>query len=787
MYLTKYPNTANYAFAQEHDPDSGALSPPAGGEITAAITRYGEDVFLLELSGRDWGATPARVGLTPPPLPSEAGAAGSGQTELVIGDDADLNWRTTDGTVLLSSSVEGGIGLCGTSAMFRFQAPEGLRWYGLGEQPSGLEKSGVRTKFWNSDVWSDHPFAVHEANEAHPMYVSIPYVIVRTGTTYLGLLLDNPAETFAYLTDDQQANGHVVGGPGAFSLGSAAGAPRLYLIYGPTLADLTGKLQRLVGTTPLPPLWALGNHQSRWGYRGDADLTELDRRFDELDIPADGLWLDIDYMSDFRVFTVNEEHLPHWQGTLARLRAAGRRVVPIIDPGIGREPGWPIYDDALAEGVLCLNDEGLPYVGIAWPGLTVFPDFSMPRTRQWWAEQVTEFAGDGLDGVWIDMNDPSTGSADPTGMRFADGALPHWAYRNDYALGMAEATRAGLLAANPERRPFVLSRSGSTGSSRYSAIWTGDNHANEAWLRGCIPASLNLALSGVPFNAPDIGGFGGNTTERIYTLWQKACFLFPFHRNHTCIGTSPQEPWAFCDATTSVARHYIQQRYRFLPYLYQLFINQEASGEAILRPLMYEFDDEEYAEVDDQFLVGPALLQAPQVRDKTGREVLIPPGRWFDYSTGQWLTGPDRRWQQDSPATTCLLGRAGHILPLRPGPWADNRTDLRQVELHVLLPANTPGEAQLSYRADDGETFGYQAGQRSVLQVTARTDHARLRIELTSAAAGFGPIQATAVLYDHFEQVELVQDGMQVGAVQDRYETDFAGTPITLTRLRLAH
>jgi len=260
--------------------------------------------------------------------------------------------------------------------------------------------------------------------------------------------------------------------------GADQGQPNLYIIFGPSLPELTRKLQHLVGETPLPPAWALGYHQCRWGYESAADLELLDTKFREHGIPADGLWLDIDYMDRYKVFTLDKKHFPAPRQTFARLAKAGRRVIASLDPGVKLEKGYGVCERGKQAKAFCQNPQGLEYVGLVWPGETLFPDFSQESTRTWWAKEVAQFARLGIDGVWLDMNDPSTAAVDNQDMLFNPGTKNHSSFHNQYALGMAMATRKGFQQAYPGKRPFQLSRSGSTGVGRYTTIWTGDNYSN---------------------------------------------------------------------------------------------------------------------------------------------------------------------------------------------------------------------------------------------------------------------------------------------------------------------
>jgi alpha-glucosidase len=745
MFFTKYPHASNFSFASL-DPSSGEL---LAGDRACRLRAeaFAGDVYRLRVENRSIWKPHRRI----VELESGAQEADLGRLKLLADGFEILG---AQGKPLLRTARGQGIGLAGDASMFQFEATPESRFFGMGEKNFGrLELSGLRTKYWNTDVWGDFHFAQWLEHPADPPYASVPYLIVRQDGAYLGLLLDNPYPAFMetpgrpggqeVFVEWQRTSPRVV-------LGSEGGEPCLWIVVGPSLAELTCKLQKLVGTTPLPPLWALGYHQSRWGYAGEKDLLELDRRFQEAGVPCDGLWLDIDYMHGYRVFTYDKAAFPNGPAAaFEKLAKKGRSVVAILDPGVKREPGYCAFDEGLQAGVYCQNREGSPFVGMVWPGETVFPDFSIAKGRSWWAGKTRDFARHGFGGFWLDMNDPSTGPVDPAGMLFNAGREPHEAHRNQYALGMQQATWLGLRAAKPSLRPFLLTRSAYTGTSRYSAVWTGDNLSNRFYLRMCIPTTLNLALSGIPFNGCDVGGFGGDTDEALMLDWTKACFLFPFFRNHTSKDTREQEPWAFSQKGNAILRRYIRLRYKLLPYLYQLFARQEESGEAILRPLLHDFEGP-YEDAADQFLVGPYLLQAPFLEEgaKRRRAALPGPARWYDARNGKWLDGSGKAVELRAAAgETPLFVRDGAVVPMRPGVPRDNRTDLRQVELHVFVPPGWSGSAKERYVADDGKTTAYRRGRRSELLVRAASDGEVLRIETEQTASGYGRIRAAVVLH----------------------------------------
>jgi alpha-glucosidase len=425
------------------------------------VERFAGDVFRVCVTGPRWPRSSSQVQLDWPVRDD------AGQSALGLGRRGELLLSSSGGAGQLRSVPGEGFGVCGSTWLFHFALPDAAELYGMGEKCIGFERSGVTTRFWNMDVWADFPMSQVEHGEPDPLYASVPWVIVKQGNAYVGLLLNGTGSAFLRASPRP-----AVGGVASrrLWLGAEDGAPELIVIVGPSLRELTEKLQRLLGVTPRPPLWALGHHQSRWGYESQAQLDALADDFARHRVPNDGLWLDIGYMRGYRVFSVDSKHWPLLESALSRLRARGQRVVPILDPGVKLEQGYDVYDQGRRRRAFCLTPEGQPFVGYVWPGKTVFPDFSLATVRDFWAERVAQLASRGFAGFWLDMNDPSTGASDPGAMLFDRGRQSHASYHNQYASGMARASREGLLRAAPDERPFLLTRSACAISWRSSEI-----------------------------------------------------------------------------------------------------------------------------------------------------------------------------------------------------------------------------------------------------------------------------------------------------------------------------
>jgi alpha-glucosidase len=752
MYFNKFPHPSNFRFVDSFHLKTGTLL--AGDEtFQTRLDYYRGDLVRVRIYSEDrWQENPSLVQLTPPALTDKPG-------RITVQEPFEIVVVGRRRREILRSAKGVSFGVSGKSSLFQFTVGKDAQFFGMGQKFFGrMELSGVRTKFSNTDVWSDFHFGQWGGHPSDPPYFSTPYVIVRVGSDYAGLLLHNPAPTFMEIPGNDTTRVFVEWQRTSDSLilGSELGQPDLWILVGPSLPELTQKLQRLIGTTPLPPMWSLGYHQSRYGYQGHAELVELSRNFELHQIPCDGLWMDLESMDGFRVFSICKKAFP--KGVLAaskELSKHDRKLVAILDPGVKKEAGYALYDEGLAAGHYCVNPEGEVFTGMVWPGETVFPDFTQEATRHWWRDHTSAWAGKGFAGAWIDMNDPSTGPVDPSGMLFRSGMDSHALHRNQYALGMQMATHDGLQQVSPNMRPFLLSRSGFVGSSRYSAIWSGDNVSNRFYLKNSVPCALGMSLSGLPFNGADIGGFGGDCDADLMVDWVKSSFLFPFFRNHSKNDSRRQEPFAYGSRDLGIIRRYIRLRYKLLPYLYGLFIDQEELGEPMLRPLFYDWDSPELTKIDDQFMVGPSILQAPFLDDVKVRSFVLPGiDSWYDARSGVWVQAGEHHTISKHSETPLFL-KAGSLLPMQPGTPRRPGCDLRRIQLHVFVPPKWSGTSTLRYRSDDGVSYDYRKGKRSELAVGLASVDGQVALSIEQTSYGFGPIEWEFVVHGRPESLRL--------------------------------
>ena len=606
-------------------------------------------------------------------------------------------------------------------------------YYGLGEKAGAtLSRDTQQFVMWNTDTYG-YPRGLDPIYQSIGFYTALRYAkppvftvtndsLVRPRGYAYGLFLDNTSRTYFDMGKTD---------PSRVTFGAASGELNYYVFTGGrehSPKNILRDYTELTGRAPLPPLWALGNQQSRWSYYPEARVREVARGFRESKIPADVIYLDIDYMDGFRVFTWNHERFPDPAKMIADLREQGFRTVVIIDPGIKVDPNYFAYKDGQAGGHFVREADGSELHASVWPGVCAFPDFTDARTREWFGSLYKKNLDEGIAGFWNDMNEPGVFLSDETpkpdiyhhpsktfpldAKHAGDGATgTHARYHNVYGMQMARSTFEGLKKLRPDARPFVLTRAGYAGVQRYSAVWTGDNVASWDHLRLSIPMLLNMGVSGVPLIGSDVGGFSGNPSPELYARWLQAAALTPFLRSHSEAGSNPHEPYSFGPEFTNINRASVELRYKLLPYLYTLFREHTETGAPPMRPLWFEYpDDSRTYTIEDEYLVGRDLLVAPVVRESaTKRGVYFPAGDdWVDWWTGKTYQG-GKDAEIEAPLDRLpLFARAGAVIPTQPVVQHTGEMSRVPLTYTVVLGSN---RASLSFIYEDGgEGFDYQRG-----------------------------------------------------------------------------
>ena len=578
--------------------------------------------------------------------------------------------------------------------------------YGTGEVTGTLRRNGREITLWNTDNGNYLQYNGDRLYQSHPWVLG-----VREDGTSFGIIADHTWKQEIKLNHPIQM---ISEGPSF----------RVIVIEKESPQEVVQALGKLTGTIELPPLWAIGYQQSRFSYYPQQQAASIVDEFRNRQIPLDVLWMDINYMDGFRIFTFDPKGYSNPGELNNYLHKNNVKSVFMIDPGVKKEEGYFVYDQGTSGNHWTLNKDKIAFTGKVWPGQCVFPDYTRPETRAWWSSLYKEFMSLGVDGVWNDMNEPSVfdgtnGSMPPDNFHRGGGELPkgsHLRYHNVYGMLMVKATRAGILETNPNKRPFVLSRSNFMGGQRYAATWTGDNKSTFDYLKESIPMSINLGLSGQPFNGPDIGGFSGDANPELFGQWIAVGAYYPFSRNHTSTETVAQEPWAFGEEIEKVSRTAINRRYKLLPYLYTLFREASVNGMPVMRPIYFaDIKDKTLREEEQAFLIGKDLMIIP---------------RWaknVNEPKGNWKIIPFEK--EDDGYQSIVKLRPGGVVPISKVVQSTEEYSAEKITLLVNLDENEKASGSLYDDEKDG--FGYKKGEFSLFEFKAkRVSENQLKVKI---------------------------------------------------------
>lgn len=603
---------------------------------------------------------------------------------------------------------------------------DNMFFYGFGEKTGHLNKKGYHYVNWNSDNPQPH------GETFDRLYKSIPFFIGIKDKKSFGIFFDNHFETHFDMGRDNSKY---------YYFSAVDGNLDYYFIYGPEVRQVVDGYTYITGKTPLPQKWTLGYQQCRWSYGNYERVMEIAHSFRENDIPCDTIYLDIDYMDGYRVFTWDNKKFENPNEMIKELNNMGFKVVTIIDPGVKVDKGYNIYDEGLEHGYYATDKDGLVYTNEVWPGKSVYPDFLNSKTRAWWADNQKIMMDDGVSGIWNDMNEPASFKGPlPDDVIFDNDGIKvsHKEAHNVYGHFMAKATYEGIKRYT-NKRPFIVTRACYAGTQKYSTVWTGDNQSTWEHLRMSLPMLMNLGLSGMAFCGTDVGGFGHDCSSELLSRWVQVGAFTPLFRNHSAMGTRDQEPWAFDKETEEINRKYIKLRYQLMPYIYDTMYNASKTGAPMIRPLLFNYqDDENTYEINDEFLCGNNILVAPVVEQGAkARMVYLPEGdSWIDYWTKEEFKGGQYIIRQ-TPLDTCpIYIKQGSIIPNYKVQNYVNEKINDKLIVQIFL-GNEKTESLYEHYMDDGESFNYENGEYNIYKINVKEDNESINIEISIDHDGY--------------------------------------------------
>lgn len=586
---------------------------------------------------------------------------------------------------------------------YRYQMDDADVIYGLGEANRGINKRG----YCYVSNCTDDP---NHTEDKTSLYGAHNFILIE-GKKHVGLFFDYPSDVRFDIGCTRQD---------MLTVCCARADLYLYVITGDSACDVAKQFRKIIGTSYIAPKYAFGYGQSRWGYKTAEDIETVARGYRDNQIPLDMVYMDIDYMQDYKDFTVNAERFPDFEQFVQQMKAEHIHLIPIIDAGVKIEKGYDIYEEGVEKGYFCRREDGSEFVAAVWPGWTHFPDVLNPDARAWFGSKYEILTSLGIDGFWNDMNEPaifyseegikalnqeigayvkkvnSEGGADaiddcdlvPGEIRYRMEQLQnnpedfrrfyhsvggkkvrHDQVHNLFGFNMTRAAGEALQKIAPDRKMLLFSRSSYIGMHRYGGIWTGDNQSWWSHILLNLKMLPSLNMCGFLYTGADLGGFGSNTTRDLMLRWLALGVFTPLMRNHTAIGTREQECYQF--ERIEDFRHVVGVRYRLIPYLYSEYLKAARENTMYFRPLGFDYpDDRRAVETEDQLMLGGEVMIAPvYTQNVSGRTVYLPEEMKFvkflpDGSIYEEVLGQGTHYVEVALNEVPLFIRKGKCIPV---------------------------------------------------------------------------------------------------------------------------
>ncbi|EPX71283.1 glucosidase II Gls2 [Schizosaccharomyces octosporus yFS286] len=589
--------------------------------------------------------------------------------------------------------------------------------YGVPEHTSSLSLKETN----NSETGYTDPYRLYnvdifeyEVDSPMSQYGAIPFMQAHKRNSDVGIFWSNAAATWIDIEKDASST--------STHWYSESGKMDVFIYLGPTALDVYKAYSGLTGRTQLPPLFSLGYHQCRWNYFSEEDVQDVDNTFNEVDMPYDAIWLDVDYTSGRRYFTWNEATFPHPQETLKKLDSNGRKMVVILDPHIKNDPNYFVSKELIENDFAVKDSSGVDnYNAECWPGDSIWVDFFNLEGQKWWGDLYSYDKFKGSDKnlfIWNDMNEPSVFKGPETSMHrdaIHHGGWEHRDIHNFYGHQCINSTYEGMIKRDHgEIRPFILTRSFFAGTNALAASWIGDTLGTWEHFRGSLATVLTNGVAGMPFSGADVAGFFGNPDSELFVRWYELGIFYPFFRAHAHIDTKRREPWLYGEPYTSMIRNLLGIRYRLLPTWYTTFHTTHMTGLPVLRPqFLVHPEDEQGFDIDDQFYLGDSGLLVKPVLEPgvTETGVYIADGETYYYFYNfDEIKGKGKHVVPATLGKIPILLRGGNILVTRERIRRASELTINDPYTLYIAVSGKTGSARGELYMDDGTSFEYKKG-----------------------------------------------------------------------------
>ncbi|PTW00138.1 alpha-glucosidase [Halanaerobium saccharolyticum] len=657
----------------------------------------------------------------------------------------------------------------GSGIYHYLEKAENDKYYGLGEKAGEIEKNDNRYRMTTIDAMG------YDAEKSDPLYKYIPFYITRNTESEIsyGLFYDNLSEAvFDFAREKDNYHGHYR------YYFAESGDLDYYMILGPEMKAVTRKFSWLSGENIFEPKWSLGYSGSTMTYTDSPNAQEELMKFiadcDRHDIPCDSFQLSSGYTSidDKRyVFNWNYSKIPDPEKMSATFNKNGIKLCANIKPCLLID--HPRYEEAKEKNLFIKNEKGEVEVSQFWDNLGSYLDFTNQDTVDWWKDnvknQLLEF---GIDSTWNDNNEYEIWSDDAYANGFGS-KINMNLIRPLQSLLMMKSSFEAQKEHAPNKRPYLISRSGCPGMERYVQTWSGDNYTSWKTLKYNIKMGLGLTMSGVYNFGHDVGGFAGPAPEpELLVRWVQNGVFYPRFTIHSWNDDqSVNTPWMYQESVDSI-RKAIKFREKIKPYLYNLLYESHINHTPIIKPTFYEFDEHKAYKQDLEFMLGEYMLVANVVEKGAEKRKLYLPGdtSWYEYNTNKIYQGGEEIIVDVSLDTIPLFIKEGAIIPIQDQEisFANHKKEKRAFMIYPFLDS---GKEEYTLFEDDGESYNYLDGEYKKIKIEMKSDPAKIVLQLTSRGNYKLPYQEIKIYFPEFEERNIIINNESVDLDQNHSTT----------------
>ena len=618
-----------------------------------------------------------------------------------------------------------------TSIKMDMTIPESILLTGLPERCGSSILSDTSTSwfyhFYNIDVFK------YDFNQFNSIYGSIPYIMSFSygGTIFSGFYWNNPSETFISLKSTNEGKQLIfLSESGIFDFSFFASL---------NLEHYYKSMNEYIGQTPIPNIFALGYHQSRFSYEDLEEVKIIDDKFDKYEVPYDSIWLDIDHTDNKKYFHYDIKKFPKekTKNFFNELNQKGRKVIVILDPHIKIDNWYPVYYKS-KNNFFVKKEDSTDFVGNCWSGDSSFLDFFNKETINFWKNLILKeedyfYPGINNIHIWNDMNEPSVFKINRntlpknTIIKYNSQNYEHREVHNLYGYFMHRASYEALLEKyNNKIRPFILTRSFYIGSHKYSAMWTGDTKSNFDSLKNAISMMISLSISGYSFIGCDIGGFAEEGSIQLYKRWYQNGVFYPFFRGHSHESVLRREIWLFSENDFLNIKKSILIRYNLIPYIYTQFYLNYISGMPIIKPIWF-WDQSELALTefaDIEYFFGNGILVRPVLDEVEDRKniisIFLPENeRWYDFYDLNEIDSDKKNKKIDYNINNEKIGafiKGGEIITKKMR-LRRSVQKMKNDPLTIIIALDLENKSSGIIYFDDEESLDYQKEEYSLLKI----------------------------------------------------------------------